>query len=37
VKSYVEANGFATVTLDIKVPAEDNRTKFNPVSLFDYP
>ena len=37
VKSYVEANGFATVTLDIRVPAEDNRTKFNPVSLFDYP
>lgn len=37
VKDYVEANGFATVTLDIKVPAEDNRTKFNPVSIFDYP
>ena len=37
VKDYVEANGFATVTLDIKVPAEDNRTKFNPVSLFNYP
>lgn len=37
VKDYVVANGFATVTLDIKVPAEDNRTKFNPVSLFDYP
>jgi hypothetical protein len=37
VKDYVSANGFATVTLDIKVPAEDNRTKYNPVSLFDYP
>ena len=37
VKDYVVANGFATVTLDIKVPAEDNRTKYNPVSLFDYP
>ena len=37
VKAYTEANGFATVTLDIKVPAQDNRTKFNPVSLFDYP
>ena len=37
VKAYTEENGFATVTLDIKVPAEDNRTKFNPVSLFDYP
>ena len=37
VKSYTEENGFATVTLDIKVPAQDNRTKFNPVSLFDYP
>lgn len=37
VKAYSVENGFATVTLDIKVPAEDNRTKFNPVSLFDYP
>jgi hypothetical protein len=37
VKDYVEANGFATVTLDIKVPAEDVRTKFNPVSIFNYP
>lgn len=37
VKDYVEANGFATVTLDIKVPAEDQRTKYNPVSLFSYP
>ena len=37
VKAYTEENGFATVTLDIKVPAQDNRTKFNPVSLFDYP
>jgi hypothetical protein len=37
VKDYVVANGFATVTLDIKVPAEDNRTKYNPVSLFNYP
>jgi hypothetical protein len=37
VKDYVVANGFATVTLDIKVPVEDNRTKYNPVSLFDYP
>lgn len=37
VKDYVEANGFATVTLDIKVPAEDNRTKYNPVSIHNYP
>jgi hypothetical protein len=37
VKDYVTANGFATVTLDIKVPVEDNRTKYNPVSIFNYP
>ena len=37
VKNYSTANGFATVTLDIKVPADDNRTKYNPVSLFNYP
>lgn len=37
VKDYVTANGFATVTLDIKVPVDDNRTKYNPVSLFNYP
>ena len=37
VKEYSEANGFANVTLEIKVPVEDNRTKYNPVSLFNYP
>lgn len=37
VKAYTVVNGIATVTLDIKVPVEDNRTKFNPVSLFNYP
>jgi hypothetical protein len=37
VKEYSEANGFANVTLEIKVPADDNRTKYNPVSLFNYP
>lgn len=37
VKAYSEANGVATATLEIKVPAEDMRTKYNPVSIFDYP
>jgi hypothetical protein len=37
VKDY-QVNGVnATITLDIKVPEEDQRTKFNPVSLFNYP
>lgn len=37
VKEYAVINGAATVTLEIKVPADDNRTKYNPVSIFDYP
>ena len=37
VKEYTTANGIGNVTLEIKVPAEDNRTKYNPVSLFNYP
>lgn len=37
VKEYAVTNGIATATLEIKVPAEDNRTKYNPVSIFDYP
>lgn len=37
VKAYSENAGVATATLEIKVPAEDMRTKYNPVSLFDYP
>lgn len=36
VKEYNVSNGIATCTLEIKVPAEDNRTKYNPVSIFDY-
>ncbi|QEH41646.1 hypothetical protein [Chitinophaga sp. XS-30] len=36
VKEYALVNGEATATLEIKVPAEDNRTKYNPVSIFDY-
>lgn len=36
VKAYSVADGVATATLEIKVPAEDMRTKYNPVSLFDY-
>lgn len=38
VKGYTNAgSGKGTVVLDIVVPAEDMRTKFNPVSLFNYP
>lgn len=37
VKSFSENNGVATVTLDIKTPSEDMRTKYNPVSIFNYP
>lgn len=37
VKEYSVTDGVATATLEIKVPAEDQRTKYNPVSLFDYP
>lgn len=36
VKDYSVVDGVATATLEIKVPAEDMRTKYNPVSLFDY-
>jgi hypothetical protein len=36
VKAYSVVNGVATATLEIKVPAEDMRTKYNPVSIFDY-
>lgn len=36
VKAYSVVDGVATATLEIKVPAEDMRTKYNPVSLFDY-
>src|SRR5690606_17120391 len=37
VKEYAVTDGVATATLEIKVPEEDNRTKYNPVSIFDYP
>lgn len=37
VRGYTTSGQYATVTLDIKVPEEDQRTKFNPVSLFNYP
>lgn len=37
VRSYVVSGQFATLTLDIKVPEEDQRRKFNSVSLFNYP
>jgi len=36
VKEYAVTDGIATATLEIKVPAEDNRTKYNPESIFDY-
>lgn len=36
VKEYSLVDGVATATLEIKVPAEDMRTKYNPVSIFDY-
>jgi hypothetical protein len=37
VKDYQVTGGNATITLDIKVPEDDQRTKYNPVSLFNYP
>lgn len=37
VRDYQVNGAYATVTLDIKVPEEDQRTKYNPVSLFNYP
>ncbi|HMR83865.1 MAG TPA: hypothetical protein PKE30_12065 [Niabella sp.] len=38
VKSYTTTgSGKGTVTLDIIVPAEDQRSRFNPVSMFGYP
>jgi len=36
VTEYSVADEVATATLEIKVPAEDMRTKYNPVSIFDY-
>jgi hypothetical protein len=37
VRDYQVNGNYATITLDIKVPEEDQRTKYNPVSLFNYP
>ncbi len=37
VRDYKNENGIGTITLDIKVPMEDQRTKFNSESLFNYP
>lgn len=37
VRDYQVNGDYATITLDIKVPEEDQRTKYNPVSLFNYP
>jgi len=37
VRAYQVTGQYATITLDIKVPEENQRTKFNPVSLFNYP
>lgn len=37
VKDYVVNGDYATITLDIKVPEENQRLKYNPVSLFNYP
>ncbi len=37
VKEFSVEGGEATATFEIKVPAEDMRTKYNPVSIFDYP
>ncbi|HTG56404.1 MAG TPA: hypothetical protein VL943_09065, partial [Niabella sp.] len=38
VKSYTTSgSGRGTVTIDVVVPAEDQRSKFNPVSMFGYP
>lgn len=36
VKAYSVVDGVATATFEIKVPKEDMRTKYNPVSIFDY-
>ncbi|UYQ91921.1 hypothetical protein MKQ68_17695 [Chitinophaga horti] len=37
VKEYSVNNGVATVTLEVKAPAEDNRTKYNGGSTLSYP
>ncbi len=37
VREYTINGEYATVRLDIKVPEEDQRARFNPVSLFNYP
>ncbi|MBL7769494.1 MAG: hypothetical protein JNK20_10985 [Flavipsychrobacter sp.] len=37
VKEYVVNGDYATITLDIKVPEENQRLKYNPLSLFNYP
>ncbi len=37
VKEYVVHGDYATIRLDIKVPEENQRLKYNPVSLFNYP
>ncbi len=37
VKDYVVNGDYATITLDIKVPEENQRLKYNPLSLFNYP
>ncbi len=37
VRNYQVTGQYATITLDIKVPEEDQRVKYNPVSLFNYP
>ena len=37
VKAYSVVNGVANATLEIKVPDEDNRTKYNPESIHSYP
>ncbi|MGX5691172.1 hypothetical protein [Arcticibacter tournemirensis] len=37
VKAYSTTGGVGNVTLEIKVPDEDNRTKYNPESIHSYP
>ncbi|MFV0606716.1 MAG: hypothetical protein ACK5NK_12835, partial [Niabella sp.] len=38
VKSFVDAGGgIATVTMDIIIPSENMRVKYNPYSMFGYP
>ncbi|WP_207510546.1 hypothetical protein [Longitalea luteola] len=37
VRDYQVNGAYATITLDIKVPEENQRIKYNPVSLFNYP